>query len=38
MSKIDLNGVIREMTSEEEANLFGEAREECTEDDENVQS
>lgn len=27
MSKIDLNGVIRDMTSDEEENFFGEARE-----------
>lgn len=38
MSKIDLNGVIRDMTSDEEENFFGETVEEYIEnDDDDVQ-
>jgi hypothetical protein len=33
MSKIDLNGVIRDMTTEEEENYFGEKVEEHNEND-----
>ena len=33
MSKIDLNGVIRDMTAEEEESFFGEAIEEHNEND-----
>ncbi len=33
MSKIDLNGVIRDMTAEEEENHFGEKVEEHNEND-----
>ncbi len=33
MSKIDLNGVIRDMTAEEEENYFGEKVEEHNEND-----
>ena len=39
MSKIDLNGVIRDMTSDEEVNFFGETVEEYIEnDDDDVQA
>ncbi len=39
MSKIDLNGVIRDMTAEEEENYFGEMVEEYIEnDDDDVQA
>lgn len=39
MSKIDLNGVIRDMTSDEEDNFFGETVEEYIEnDDDDVQA
>ncbi len=38
MSLIDLNGVIREMTAEEEANYMGEKREAVDENDNDVQS
>lgn len=40
MSKIDLNGVIRDMTSDEEENFFGEMVEEYIEndDDDDVQA
>ena len=39
MSKIDLNGVIRDMTSAEEENFFGEMVEEYIEnDDDDVQA
>lgn len=39
MSKIDLNGVIRDMTSDEEDNFFGEMVEEYIEnDDDDVQA
>jgi hypothetical protein len=39
MSKIDLNGVIRDMTSDEEENFFGETVEEYIEnDDDDVQA
>lgn len=39
MSKIDLNGVIRVMTSDEEENFFGETVEEYIEnDDDDVQA
>lgn len=37
MSKIDFNGIIRDMTAEEEAAYMGEKREENEENDENVQ-
>lgn len=37
MSKIDFNGVIREMTTEEESAYMGEKREENEKNDENVQ-
>lgn len=33
MIKIDINGVIRELSEEEIENYFGEAREERSEDD-----
>lgn len=38
MSKIDLNGVIRDMTSDEEENFFGEMVEEYIENDDDVQA
>lgn len=39
MSKIDLNGVIRDMTSDEKENFFGETVEEYIEnDDDDVQA
>lgn len=39
MSKIDLNGVIRDMTVDEEENFFGETVEEYIEnDDDDVQA
>ena len=39
MSKIDLNGVIRDMTSDEEDNFFGETVEEYIEnEDDDVQA